>query len=299
MARMSIDDMVGRDPRITVLAKLIGWSRRETLGCLVGDVWPITYDQRTHLVSERVIDAAAGHDGFAAAMIEAELATRDRSGKVRVGGARERVEYLNHKARSGREGGLKSAESRRNKSKQTSSSGGSTPQAAGNPPAPDPSPASVPDPVSVLSPAPEPPAKQTWAAERHPDAGGIANAVWQYAAKAQGELQLANVYTPSWPLMASGQHPGWRALLDRVCELLVESTPEKARATAINRVAVAVAVARRNGDGSYFTPLGMFTANSFATWSALDPADITRKGPKNRQADLERELADRPGPQPI
>jgi hypothetical protein len=145
MARMSIDDKVCRDPRITVLAEILGWSRRETVGCLVLDVWPICYDQECHLLSERSIDAAARHPGFAKAMIESELATLDRSGKVRVNGAKERIEYLNHKKRAGREGGIKSAYSRANHIKQTSSTRGSTPQAAGNP--------SVPDPVSASASA--------------------------------------------------------------------------------------------------------------------------------------------------
>lgn len=156
MARMSIDDMLSRDPRITVLASILGWSRRETAGCLVMDVWPICYDQRTHLISERVLDAAAGHVGFAKAMVEAELAEMDRSGKIHVRGARERIEYLERKRDSGRLGGIKSAESRLNDPKQTSSTGGSTPQARRNPPspasAPDHSPA--PPPVSDRIPAP-------------------------------------------------------------------------------------------------------------------------------------------------
>jgi hypothetical protein len=147
MARMSIDDMVCRDPRITVLASLVGWSRRETVGCLVLDIWPICYDQRTWLVSERVIDAAAAHIGFAAALIEAELAVRDRSGRVRIKGAKERIEYLERKSAAGRQGGLNSAESRRNAPKHSSSTTGSTPQAPRNPPVPDPSPPSAPDPV--------------------------------------------------------------------------------------------------------------------------------------------------------
>lgn len=156
MARMSIDDMLGRDPRITVLSTLVGWSRRETAGCLILDVWPICYDQRTHIISERIIDAAAGHTGFARAMIESELASPDRSGKIRIRGARERIEYLDRKRASGRQGGLKSGESRSKSpkqtrseceanAKQTSSTGGSTPQAPWNPSVPDPASASAPD----------------------------------------------------------------------------------------------------------------------------------------------------------
>jgi hypothetical protein len=161
MARMSIDDKVGRDPRITILALSLGWSKRELVGCLVLDVWPLCYDQETALVSERIIDAAAGHAGFAVAMVEAELATRDRSGKLRITGAAKRIAYLDHQKKSGREGGLKSAEMRAKDSKgkarvreaslkQTSSDG----QGSGNPSVPDavPDSASVPDEVPVTAP---------------------------------------------------------------------------------------------------------------------------------------------------
>lgn len=143
--------MVGRDPRVRLLAKSLGWSVRETVGCLVIDVWPICYDQMTHLISERVLDAAADREGFATALIESELAHRDRSGKVYVAGAKKRIKYLEDKQRAGHEGGVKSAESRRKTPKQTSSTSGSTPQARRNPPVPDPFlvPDSAPDPVVV------------------------------------------------------------------------------------------------------------------------------------------------------
>lgn len=140
MARMSIDDMISRDPRITMLAQALGWSRRETVGCLVSDIWPIAYDQRSWLLSEKVIDAAAGHSGFAAAMVDCDLASRARGGKFAISGARERIEYLNKKKDAGHVGGLKSAESRdKNSSKSQARAsrvlehGGSTPQARGNP----------------------------------------------------------------------------------------------------------------------------------------------------------------------
>lgn len=165
MARMSIDDMLGRDPRITVLASILGWSRRETAGCLVLDVWPICYDQRTHIVSERIIDAAAGVAGFAKAMVESELAHLDRSGKIRIRGARERIEYLERKSNAGRQGGLKSAEARGKYTKQTastsqanvkqtSSTSGTSAQAPRNPSATASVPPSAPVPASDPPPAP-------------------------------------------------------------------------------------------------------------------------------------------------
>lgn len=147
MARMSVDDSVQRDPRITKLAKLTGWTRRETLGCLVMDVWPITYDQRTAIVAADLIDLAAGMDGFAQYMVDSGLATWARgSRKIRIGGAEERIEYLDHKRKAGRVGGLRSGESRN----KNPSSGGSTPQAAGNPPVPPPVPVPASSPVPVL-----------------------------------------------------------------------------------------------------------------------------------------------------
>jgi hypothetical protein len=165
---MSIDDKVGRDPRVTMLALAVGWSKRELVGCLVLDVWPLCYDQESAVVSERIIDAAAAHPGFAQAMVECELASRDRSGKVRINGAAERIKYLDHKKKAGREGGLKSAESRAKSPKQRPSNGeadvkqtSSKTQAAGNPSVPDTVPDSAPDPdtapdgVPVL-PKPEP-----------------------------------------------------------------------------------------------------------------------------------------------
>lgn len=159
MARMSVDDMIARDPRITILAGMLGWSRREALGCLVGEVWPICYDQRTWLVSKRVIDAAANHPGFADALIECELATLDRSGKVHIRGAKERIKYLDNKSIAGREGGLKSAESRRRAPKQTASNEGSTPQAARNPNTNTPVPASAPASPPVQEKNASPPAR--------------------------------------------------------------------------------------------------------------------------------------------
>lgn len=152
MARMAIDDSVQRDPRITKLANLLGWSRRETLGCLVQDVWPICYDQRTAEVVAELVDLAANRDGFSAAMVESGLAKWLRGNrKVAINGASERIAYLDHKSEAGRVGGLKSGESRRSKStfasKQTKHSFESS-EARGNPPDPVPDP--VPDPPPVV-----------------------------------------------------------------------------------------------------------------------------------------------------
>jgi hypothetical protein len=140
MARMSIDDMLGRDPRLLRLAKACGWSKRETAGCLVLDVWPLCYDRERPEIDDVDIDVAADMDGFAQLMVNAGLATRLKPGKVRISGAKKRVKYLQEKRAAGYRGGIKSAESRNKEVKQNSSKPqaegkqtSSTGQAAGNP----------------------------------------------------------------------------------------------------------------------------------------------------------------------
>ncbi len=200
---MSIDDKVGRDPRITILALALGWSKRELVGCLVLDVWPLCYDQESALVSERIIDAAAGHPGFAVAMVEAELATRDRSGKLRITGAAKRIAYLDHQKKSGREGGLKSAELRANRSKgtprvreaslkQTSSDG----QGSGNPSVPD----TVPDTATAPDTAPD-------AVPEDGDPAGAGSQVAHQPAVAEFDSRYRAAYEtkPTWGAKQVGQ----------------------------------------------------------------------------------------------
>lgn len=119
MARMSIDDSFGRDPRVRLLAKLCGWSRRETMGALL-DVWSVCYDRATPTLRRTEIDIAAELDGFANKLVEADLGTIVRGGRgggshsvVRVSGAASRIEYLNRAKASGATGGIKSGGVRR------------------------------------------------------------------------------------------------------------------------------------------------------------------------------------------
>ncbi len=153
MARMSIDDKFLRDARVVLLGRRFGWSRRETMGALL-DVFALTYDQETDIISHDEVDVAAGEAGFAKAMIDVDLGEPDDSG-VRIKGAAERIEYLAAKREAGRKGGRKSGESRRNKHEAKRSTASSTPQASGNPPDPVPDPAPVPE-DQKLSPARDP-----------------------------------------------------------------------------------------------------------------------------------------------
>lgn len=162
MARMSIDDMIVRDTRIDRLAKLCGWSRRETRACLE-DVWALCYDRVVPYLDAEDIEVTAARDavsppacadGFVAALRAVGLArdatAADRHflrkdgtrvpwpdqnwrGRVYLSGASERVGYLLTKRTAGSEGGVRSGESRRSKAKQCFASASSETQARGNP----------------------------------------------------------------------------------------------------------------------------------------------------------------------
>ncbi len=188
MARMSVDDMLSRDPRLLRLAALTGWSRREVAGCLVLDVWPLCYDRMSCLLDPKDVDAAAGLEGFADHMTTVGLAKKigGARNRIRISGAEERIEYLHKRSAAGRAGGLKSAEARRNKVNDRSTTvqavvkqSSTSAQRLGNPPDPVPDMVMVPDPVIKKDPArsASPPAK---AGTPHPAAEvmRVFNARW-------------------------------------------------------------------------------------------------------------------------
>jgi len=152
MARMSIDDKLLRDPRVLRLARALGWSRRETVGALL-DVFAVAYDRERDVLPSADIDIAAEREGFADLMFEVDLAEQVR-GRVRIKGAKERIEYLVSKSNAGRIGGIKSGESRRKSAKQKTNDR----EARRNPPDPVPDlpPDPVPDQISDPPPARDP-----------------------------------------------------------------------------------------------------------------------------------------------
>ncbi len=147
MARMSIDDCVLRDPRVVRLARVCGWNRRETIGCLL-DVWAVCYDRRDASLSKEDVDIAAESDGFAEHMIEVGLAAK--VGRlVRISGVEERIRYLLGASKAGKSGGVKSGESRRNVSKGDSKGRFDSVEGSANLiPIPIADPTSIPDPAS-------------------------------------------------------------------------------------------------------------------------------------------------------
>jgi len=115
MARMSIDDKLTRDPRAVRLGRIYGWRRQEAIGRLL-DVFALTYDRERDVIPGEDIDIAAEQDGFAVSMELVGLAEKTPKG-YRVKGAAERIRYLQECRDSGRVGGIKSGESRRERSK--------------------------------------------------------------------------------------------------------------------------------------------------------------------------------------
>lgn len=151
MARMSVDDALGRDPRIDRLAHLCGWTKRETVGCLQLDIWPLCYDRVTPNIPVHDLEIAAARNavsqvkhegGFVGALIESKMGRRStkndrqyeletRNGitvitwpdqevrdRIYVHGAAQRIAYILKKRGDGHSGGVKSGESRGLKSKQ-------------------------------------------------------------------------------------------------------------------------------------------------------------------------------------
>lgn len=153
MARMAIDDMFVRDPRIVKVARAIKAStgtdltKHDVMGRLLC-VYAVVYDRVSDVLSADDVDIAAEFEGFSEAMIAGGLAARDRRG-VLIRGADKRLEYLRTRSESGREGGRKSGETRRNRAKQESKVTFEANEAPPNlpDPVPDPVPPPVPDPV--------------------------------------------------------------------------------------------------------------------------------------------------------
>jgi uncharacterized phage protein (TIGR02220 family) len=147
MARMSIDDRLARDTRVDKLARLCGWSRRETRACLE-DIWTLCYDRIVPYLTHDDIELAALRDaiappthaaGFVAALIESGLARRavaqDRNFTAKNGeqhawkdqqwrdriylcGASDNIGYLLMQSVLGKRGGDKSACARANQTKR-------------------------------------------------------------------------------------------------------------------------------------------------------------------------------------
>jgi hypothetical protein len=269
-APVRIDAAAWGDLRFATLARLCGLADAEHALIKCARIWSwqtehYTPDQPTYVIDPEIVESVLG-DGGAAAMVRARLAEEGPDG-LRIRGAEGRIEWLwksrNNSARGGE------ATKRKHENKEGP---------RGLPPArPETRPETQPQtgPLS-LSPDPDLPEIHTHARARHPAAGGIAKRTWDYGAKVRAELSAANVQVPPWALTVGSEHSGWVALLDRICELLVDSTAEQAEQVCRNRIDVAAAKARADGDGQWFASTSLFTRKSFDTWAQLDPKQFAR-----------------------
>ena len=126
----------------------------------------------------------------------------------------------------------------------------------------------------------------THARERHPKAGAVARGTWDHGAKVAADLRAAGVPVPPWSLMVDGDHPAWKALLDRACELLVENSATEAEQICRNRVDVAAAMAMSSpAEARWFASTAMFTRSSFEAFAYLSPEQFTRKAARHAPDD--------------
>ncbi len=270
-ASVRIENEAWGDLRFATLARLCGLADAEHALIRCARIWSwqtehYTDTDPTYVVDEDIIISALGPAG-PAAMVRARLAEQEPIG-FRIRGSEGRIEWLWAKRKASAKGGEAMKRKHRHKKEPIGLPAGSP--SAGPNTEPNPSP------LTLALTLPEE-RETTRARERPPDVGAVAHEVWLHANAKANELRAANVNVKPWPLMASGQHSGWIALLDRVGELLVGSGADEARRRAINRVDVAAATARSSGEGHWFTPNRMFSKNSFDTFVDDDPSAIERK----------------------
>lgn len=278
-APVRIEACAWGDLRFATLARLCGFADAEHALIKVSKIWSwqtehYTPDAPTYVVDAEIIESALGELG-AERMVRARLAEATPDG-LRIKGSKDRIEWLWKSRRASAAGGEATKRKHANKGGPdglAAAGPGTTPEAGPRtgltPGALTLSPDLSPDPSSQIT--------HTRVRERHPAAGGIARRTWDYGLKVRGELAASNVNVPPWALQHGPDHSGWTALLDRVCELLVDSTPDQAELVCRNRIDVAAAKARSDGEGHWFSNTSLFTRNSFEHWAHQDVKQFIRK----------------------
>lgn len=274
-APVRIDASAWGDLRFATLARLCGFADADHALIKCSKIWSwqtehYTDAQPTYVVEVELVESALGPGG-AGHLVRARLAEEGPDG-LRIRGSRGRIEWLFKARRASKQGGDATKRKHENKTwpdglpSGVSSAGPETGLTPGD---------------LTLSPDPSS-SEDTYTRARHPAVGRIARAAWDLAAKKRQELAAANVTVAPWALHVGSDHSGWIALLDRAGELLVSSTAEQAEATLRNRVEVAFAKAIHDGEGQWFTPLGMFSRKSMDAFADSDPKAFARKAPKKR-----------------
>lgn len=278
-APVRIEACAWGDLRFATLARLCGFADAEHALIKVSKIWSwqtehYTPDAPTYVVDAEIIESALGENG-AAHMVRARLAVEGPDG-FRIKGSEDRIEWLWKSRRASAAGGEATKRKHANKGRPDGlpvAQPEATPEAG-------PRTGLTPGPLTLSPDLPPDQGSQithTRVRERHPAAGGIARRTWDYGVRIRGELAAANVIVPPWALQHGSDHSGWTELLDRVCEQLVDSTPDEAERVCRNRIDVAAAKARTDGEGHWFSNTSLFTRKSFETWAHHDPKQFIRK----------------------
>jgi hypothetical protein len=289
---------VHKDVRFEVLGELAGYNRYEALGRMHA-LWSWCVDRGLQdapdgedgfVVAEAVVRRFLGANGIVAILGDGiddfALGERRDGARIYLRGTGEYVLDRRARVAVASAGGAARAAGGRDDAGRfviTPTIAQPSPQPipsntpAAGPAANQPTPASSSSPSSSTSDLGD---THTRVRERHPASGGIAERVWQHGARARADLKASNVAVPPWAIQHGADHAGWVALLDRVCEQLVNATAEDAESVCRNRVDVAAAKARKDGEGNWFAPAAMFSRNSFDNFAHLDPASFVRKQPQ-------------------
>lgn len=106
MARISVEQKALIDPRYKTLGRLLGESKYSALGRMIY-VWNECQEVGSYTLEKSTIDDIFPEiPGFTNAVISSKLASKVRSGKIRIKGTKGRIEWLNKARANGRFGRL-------------------------------------------------------------------------------------------------------------------------------------------------------------------------------------------------
>lgn len=111
--RVNVDSSVFTDARFKLVARTTGLQWHDVIGKCV-HIWMSCYDQRKGTLRKIEGDCLVEHEGFANALCAEGLAI-DRGADMEIRGFKQRANWLKQAEESGKKGGRKSGESRRNK----------------------------------------------------------------------------------------------------------------------------------------------------------------------------------------
>lgn len=135
--RVNVDSSILTDPRTEKMWQQLDTDLPGVLGSLIL-VWMACYHRRAAIMPADEIDIAAKRAGMADVMVTNKLATRLRSGRVRVHGVKARISFLAEQSAKGAKGGNSTAKKRR--SKQANAAAEAAAKAAAYTPTPAPAP---------------------------------------------------------------------------------------------------------------------------------------------------------------